>query len=781
MSGNGLTVVSLLDAQGAVVGYAAGTSVETAEFAEQVWGSGPVPTQTAVEYLKEFMIARVKELRVRAEENGALIDGNLWETSLDAQVKYLGSLSFAVRDPAYSGRWKTINNGYVTLDAAGVYGVCAGIMTYLQNCSVYEKDLLTAIDAASSVAQLQAIDFTSGIPVGSLGVLPPAGGTSTPPPLESGSVTAQDIETTTLTTTGDVIVGGTLSTAVFNPANINTGSITATGNLSVGGTFSPANITTPGVATVGSLNAGSGAIATTGTLGAGAATVTSLNAGSGTITTTGAVNGATSTITGNKTVGGTLGVTGAATVGSLNAGIGAISTTGTLGAGAATVTSLNAGSGTITTTGAVNGATSTITGNMTIGGTLGVTGTTTVTSLNAGSGAISTTGTLGAGAATVTSLNAGSGTITTTGAMTCTTSTITGNMTAGGTLGVTGLTTVSSGIQNNATNTNDSSGFGNAGTASTINWSTTNIGYPLTVWNGNTTFQSCGLLVKSAGNTTNPVLSVDYGAAQASAGTSLFKVLGNGDVLVPGRLGIGTTTPQSQLDLNNPIANTDTAFKLAGAGGAQATASLLFAPFNARAGGPSAIIRALDNFYSCDITFLNAPSGDVGNPVAVERMRINTDGNVGIGTNNPTSRLTVSGTMTVVGLATVSELNVLDQRLFRANIDGTLTSTSTTVRIAGTNLYRLGDRPPTSVVVLLSSNVNNDVAQVRVFEPIRKVYIGAQTAITLTPANSPTPLTIPITNTQFTANADSYYTIQIQFWRSSGLGTVTMQAAGFYL
>lgn len=58
-------------------------------------------------------------------------------------------------------------------------------------------------------------------------------------------------------------------------------------------------------------------------------------------------------VTNNATVGGTLGVTGAATVGSLNAGSGTIQTTGSGSFGATTVTSLNAGAGTIQTTGSM--------------------------------------------------------------------------------------------------------------------------------------------------------------------------------------------------------------------------------------------------------------------------------------------------------------------------------------------------------------------------------------------------------------------------------------------
>jgi hypothetical protein len=118
----------------------------------------------------------------------------------------------------------------------------------------------------------------------------------------------------------------------------------------------------------------------TGTLSAGATTVASLNAGSGSISNSGTLT------------------TGAATVSSLNSA-GNISNSGTLTTGAATVSSLNSA------------------GNISNSGTL-TTGAATVSSLNS-AGNISNSGTLTTGAATVTSLNAGSGAITTTGSLSC--------------------------------------------------------------------------------------------------------------------------------------------------------------------------------------------------------------------------------------------------------------------------------------------------------------------------------------------------------------------------
>ena len=142
-----------------------------------------------------------------------------------------------------------------------------------------------------------------------------------------------------------------------------------------------------GAATVSSLDAGSGAIQTTGTLASGAATVSSLDAGSGTIETTGTVSGATLTGTlstaaqSNITSVGTLtslGVTGAITAGSLDAGSGTIETSGTVSGATLTGTLSTAAQSNITSVGTLT--------------SLGVTGAITAGSLDAGSGTIETSG-----------------------------------------------------------------------------------------------------------------------------------------------------------------------------------------------------------------------------------------------------------------------------------------------------------------------------------------------------------------------------------------------------
>ena len=142
-----------------------------------------------------------------------------------------------------------------------------------------------------------------------------------------------------------------IDTAVVSIGN----DLRVAGTLGVGGATTLASTLSAGATTVSSLNAGSGAIQTTGTLSAGATTTTSLNAGSGAIQTTGTLS------------------SGSATVSSLSAGSGAIQTSGTITGGAVSGTSLStagqASVGSLASTGAITGTDLTLSGDLTVNGT----------------------------------------------------------------------------------------------------------------------------------------------------------------------------------------------------------------------------------------------------------------------------------------------------------------------------------------------------------------------------------------------------------------------------
>jgi hypothetical protein len=156
----------------------------------------------------------------------------------------------------------------------------------------------------------------------------------------------------------------------------------------------------------------------------------------GTVVTDALTVTAGSTLSGNVTVGGTLGVTGATTLSSTAAITGNTTVGGTLG-----VTGASTLDSAAVTNNATVGGTLGVTGNTTVGGTLGVTGASTLDSA-----AVTNNATVG-GTLGVTGNSTFSGTL----GITSNTTVggdldITGNTTLGGTLGITGATTFSGGV-----------------------------------------------------------------------------------------------------------------------------------------------------------------------------------------------------------------------------------------------------------------------------------------------------------------------------------------------
>lgn len=127
-----------------------------------------------------------------------------------------------------------------------------------------------------------------------------------------------------------------------------------------------------------------------------------------------------------------------------------------------------------------------------------------------------------------------------------------------------------------------------------------------------------------------------------------------------GGVGIGTNAPVSMLHLRRDAAGAlgPTLTLMNGSGGAGAGASIDFDGYDTGSvNPPTARIQSLDDFNaSSHFSFLTKVPGGAGNAL-VERLRITSSGNVGIGTGSPGYPLTVVGNGANVANQSVAEFS----------------------------------------------------------------------------------------------------------------------------
>ncbi|MBU3659527.1 MAG: tail fiber domain-containing protein [Flavobacteriales bacterium] len=133
----------------------------------------------------------------------------------------------------------------------------------------------------------------------------------------------------------------------------------------------------------------------------------------------------------------------------------------------------------------------------------------------------------------------------------------------------------------------------------------------------------------------------------ASTGTSHFTVDGttlNVDANT-NRVGIGTSTPVAPLDVYHGSTNASF-IRIAGVGGSGNTTGLHFSPWGVRPSAGAKIEGIDDGNGGAYLTFSTINNGTA---VAAERMRINSSGNIAIGTTTATSKLTIEGGLQITG------------------------------------------------------------------------------------------------------------------------------------
>jgi len=123
----------------------------------------------AVVVRSEAMIEKVKSLRVERARKPVTYDGNQFDADPQAQQKLTGKLTYAQaagKDPdsTWSVRWKTANNTFVQLSYRDLENVVEAVNEQIQAAYNREAEILTQIEQATTIEELNAISIESGWP-----------------------------------------------------------------------------------------------------------------------------------------------------------------------------------------------------------------------------------------------------------------------------------------------------------------------------------------------------------------------------------------------------------------------------------------------------------------------------------------------------------------------------------------------------------------------------------------------------------------------------------------
>lgn len=118
------------------------------------------------ENLKEHLKSKLAEKRWIAETAGISIDGLVYSTDRESQIKYTAiAVAISQADPqTWSVNWKTNDGQFISLNSTQMMNRTNIVMEYVQGCFNREYAIQLEIDACSTVEELLLIDINSGWP-----------------------------------------------------------------------------------------------------------------------------------------------------------------------------------------------------------------------------------------------------------------------------------------------------------------------------------------------------------------------------------------------------------------------------------------------------------------------------------------------------------------------------------------------------------------------------------------------------------------------------------------
>ena len=131
-----------------------------------IWDGNVFTTPSRYATLEEAVIAKLTELaayRYEQETAGILVNGVTIRTDRDSRALFHQIWTEAQVDPNVSIKWKGANK-WITVGKAEIDAIKPILFAYIEECFANEYYHCTAIMALTSIAEVEAYDFTVGWP-----------------------------------------------------------------------------------------------------------------------------------------------------------------------------------------------------------------------------------------------------------------------------------------------------------------------------------------------------------------------------------------------------------------------------------------------------------------------------------------------------------------------------------------------------------------------------------------------------------------------------------------
>jgi len=109
-----------------------------------------------LETIKANKLSEIADARYQAEIAGISMNGTTIKTDRESQALITGAYAASLINPKIKIDWKG-GNGWVSLNATAIAGICVPVTVHVQTCFSNEKKLMTLVEAAKTAVAVLSV------------------------------------------------------------------------------------------------------------------------------------------------------------------------------------------------------------------------------------------------------------------------------------------------------------------------------------------------------------------------------------------------------------------------------------------------------------------------------------------------------------------------------------------------------------------------------------------------------------------------------------------------